>query len=202
MNPKRYFLFSTPILISQPVYSFSKAELNTIQKLKQAPRTPGAFSIDKYIFDNNKKKFKSIRDYCQRHIDYYAYEILKITRETKFYITQSWANYNTKGDPHPQHSHPNSLISGILFIQGRGATRFHRTHKPFALDFLHTHHHENNSESYFFDLAIGQLCIFPSPVEHSVMENKLDTTRITLSFNTFATGKFGEADKCVCFLKL
>ena len=136
MNPERYFLFSTPVLISQPVYSFSKAELNTIQKLKRAPRTPGEYSVDKYIFDNNKKKFKSIRDYCQRHIDYYAYEILKITRETKFYITQSWANYNTKGDPHPQHSHPNSLISGILFIFSKFL--FDKTFDPALAGIIHT----------------------------------------------------------------
>jgi uncharacterized protein (TIGR02466 family) len=202
MNPERHFLFSTPVLVSHPSYSFSKAELNSIQKLKQSPNIHNSYSVDKYIFDNNKKKFKSIRDYCQRHVDYYAYEILKITPETKFYITQSWANYNKKGDTHQQHGHPNSLISGILFVQGRGATRFYRRNEGFPLEFQHTEYNYCNAESFHFDLVIGQLCLFPSNIEHSVVENKLDTTRITLSFNTFAKGKFGEADSCVCFLKL
>jgi hypothetical protein len=37
------------------------------------------------------------------------------------YITQSWANYTKKNQYHHTHEHPNSFISGVLYINANEA---------------------------------------------------------------------------------
>ena len=49
-----------------------------------------------------------------------------------------------------------------------------------------------NSPTWFFETNNSELILFPSWLEHRVMPNKEATTdRISISFNTFARGKFG-----------
>jgi len=59
----------------------------------------------------------------------------------------------------------------------------------------------NNCEAYVMDAEVGKLFIFPSNIKHSAAENKTDTERISLAFNTWATGEFG-AEKNSNWLKL
>ena len=201
MNPSNHFIFATPILVSNPIYNISKNEIEFIKQIKKGRNIHNGYSLNKFIFDTTKK-LDFIKRYCEKWVEYYAYKILLINPKTKFYITQSWTNYNQKGNTHHQHDHPNSLISGIFFIQGKASTVFYRRHKIFPLEFQHLAHNEVSANRYYFDLKVGQLCLFPSSLEHSVIENKFKEERITLAFNTFAKGEFGEADDCVCYLKL
>ena len=42
-------------------------------------------------------------------------DTLKIKQE--FYLTQSWATKNAKGDRHHGHTHPNTLLSCVYYVQ-------------------------------------------------------------------------------------
>ena len=41
------------------------------------------------------------------------------------------------------------------------------------------------------DAEVGRLFLFPSKIRHAAVENKTDTERISIAFNTYATGEFG-----------
>jgi hypothetical protein len=49
-----------------------------------------------------------------------------------------------------------------------------------------------NSESWWVEAYTGRLLIFPSELEHSVENVETEETRISLSFNTFPIGHFGD----------
>ncbi len=49
-----------------------------------------------------------------------------------------------------------------------------------------------NSESWWFEVATGDLMLFPSSLTHMVETVKSDKTRISISFNTFPKGYVGE----------
>jgi hypothetical protein len=49
-----------------------------------------------------------------------------------------------------------------------------------------------NSKTWWVPVATGDLIIFPSYLEHMVEQTVSDETRISLAFNTFAKGYFGD----------
>jgi hypothetical protein len=64
---------------------------------------------------------KSLKDYCQKQVDHYAYNVLKLNNTQKFYITQSWGNLNAPQTHHHSHSHLNSVFSAVYFVSGGGS---------------------------------------------------------------------------------
>ena len=183
-------LFSVPLVTPQERYPFNKRELNYIKKLKKSKNAYNSVSINNYVL--KVPEFNSIKKYLQKWLDIYAHEFLKI-KDIEFYITQSWCNYNATYDKHHTHTHPNSLISGVFYIQG-DQTPIVFTRGKSLLPFLVNHKSFDmyNARTYWVNMEAGQLFLFPSTLIHSVKENKSKIKRISLSFNTFAKGKFGE----------
>ena len=53
-----------------------------------------------------------------------------------------------------------------------------------------------NSKAWYIPVEKNVLVLFPSWLEHSVEENKKQTTdRISISFNTFTKGRFGSNEQ-------
>ena len=127
----------------------------------------------------------------------YAFDELKINKEhTYFYMTQSWANFNTTNTSHHKHWHANSLISGVFFVDGfKTPIRFSSKSSLFPLEFQYNEFNDLNSESYNIELEKGVLLLFPSMLEHEVESNLTNSQRITISFNTWAEGNFGHKDR-------
>ena len=46
----------------------------------------------------------------------YFNKVLSITDEVTPYITQSWLNYTETKQFHHRHEHPNSIVSGVFYI--------------------------------------------------------------------------------------
>ena len=58
-----------------------------------------------------------------------------------------------------------------------------------------------NSASWFTPVEQGDLIIFPSHMTHSVNKSTSQKTRISLSFNTFVSGHWGDRAS-LTYLKL
>jgi uncharacterized protein (TIGR02466 family) len=109
-----------------------------------------------------------------------------------FYITQSWVNVNAPGDSHHYHRHPNSVLSGILYLNtGKdcGDVVFHRPESHYRNIEPKVNFNEENYLTWstvHFAPQNNQLFIFPSNLYHSVSKNvSLTIDRVSLSFNTF-----------------
>ena len=120
--------------------------------------------------------------------------------ENEIYITQSWANKSKSEQFHPRHRHPNSIISGVLFLNQDEEDelppiRFHRTIDMFPLEFAFDELNEFNAGSRWFKPVQGRLILFPSLLDHDVETNKSSKERTTLSFNTFVRGVIGNTSQ-------
>ena len=133
---------------------------------------------------------------CKKYLDLYLKEICGYT-ET-FIITNSWLTIHKKGSlGHQRHSHPNSIFSGCLYLD-TGAEEssivFHpkiRLSEEFNFSYrLYTKTLYNN-DKFILPVQTGSIIIFPSNLNHSVLNHTSDKTRITLCFNTFVKDKFG-----------
>ena len=119
---------------------------------------------------------------------------------TRMEITQSWANTSEKGDVMWSHSHPNSFMSGILYLTNSNASTI------FSIDNIWINYFNNNTHTiklkYEDDdgtlvnhkqkTVEGDLIIFPSNLVHTVDEHSIDDyDRYTISFNSFPAGVIG-----------
>jgi hypothetical protein len=144
-------------------------------------------SVDHYILE--QERFKDIKETVTRCVNEYFYAIMEATRETEIYITESWVNKTVKGQYHHQHTHNNSVISGVLFLEYDDADMSGKINfvspKYHQVDFDVYNQNAYNGKGFVVTPKRGIILLFPSWLQHKVDAYKGDTPRISLSFNTF-----------------
>ena len=103
------------------------------------------------------------------------------------FITQSWLNVSNHKQTHHSHYHPNSIVSGVFYIEQPNTdddfyfTKFESSrllpHIPYNPEI------ENTWQELHMSIEKNSLILFPSHVPHGVKQNNQNTSRITLSFN-------------------
>lgn len=192
MNYEVLKIFPTCIYRTSLPRKFSKLELNQIKKIKKNTyrNTGNSISEDSYVLEH--KVFKKLKKEIFAHIKQYIKTVPKY-KDVVPYITQSWLNFTERTEYHHRHEHPNSLISGVLYIDAdpnNDLIRFFKTKyeriKPEV-----TEYDIYNAESWWIAVKTGDLVIFNSEVTHRVDTKKGNNTRASLAFNCFIRGKFG-----------
>ena len=148
----------------------------------------------------NLSQFSGLKKQLQKHIDIFAYEVLGTQKDLSWEITTSWVNKAEPGDWHSAHWHSNSLISGVFYLNTdpkSGAIVFHkdRSHRTLWGDTLcidFENQTDYNSDACGFLPAIGDLLMFPSILNHSVMQNESSIPRYSCAFNVFPKGILGK----------
>ena len=107
----------------------------------------------------------------------------------------AWININSPGSYNVKHTHPNSHLSGVMWIKApkdSGNIVFdnpngHQTHTEINSynqefkDQFFVHH------AYWLPPIEGRMIIFTSHLQHAVNENKSNEDRISVSFNITLT---------------
>jgi uncharacterized protein (TIGR02466 family) len=186
-------IFPTPVYFSKLNRKLNKKELSFIDKTKlDVYKNEGnTTSNNNYIL--NSKIFKSLKEELDLRVRDYFDKIICATDDIQPYITQSWLNYTETNQYHHKHEHPNSLVSGVFYINCDDKfdkIKFfkyqYKTIKPEIKEW-----NIWNSESWWFSVKTGDIILFPSSLTHMV-ENKQGTnTRISLAFNVFIKGNIG-----------
>ena len=151
-------------------------------------------SNNTYIFDG---KLKNIKQFCEKHIDNYVKDIIATKEELNFYITQSWLNIIKPGESLQNHSHSNSIISGVFYISTEEDDQIMFTDPNVKLkEYIRFEGEFNlwNTSTWTYPSKNNSLILFPAWIDHSILQN-LNATRdrISISFNTYAKGRFGAA---------
>jgi uncharacterized protein (TIGR02466 family) len=186
-------LFPIPVGRYNFYRKFTEEEIDYIKNISKSKNLGNKKSADGYVLKN--EALADISEFCDVCVKDYFDKIHKPTPATNIKITQSWLNYTEKSEFHHRHTHPNSFISGVLYIQSddkQDKILFYDS-KYQQLKIRPSEFNIYNSSSWWFESITGQLLLFPSSLEHTVEPRpNIDYTRISLSFNTFLTGKLGE----------
>jgi uncharacterized protein (TIGR02466 family) len=186
-------IFPTPIYISKLDRELTKKELLFINKNKlDVYKNEGnTTSNDNYILNN--KAFENLKTDLDLRVKDYFEKVISPTDAITPYITQSWLNYTETNQYHHKHAHPNSLVSGVFYINCDNKfdkIKFfndtYKTIKPEIKDW-----NLWNSESWWFSVKTGDIILFPSSLTHMVETKEGDNTRISLAFNVFIKGTIG-----------
>lgn len=185
-------LFPTAVGMFQLDREFTKSELEFIDKLEKRPNMGNHTSVDNYIFNN--KKLNKLHKFCLESVGEYIQNVVCPKYDIELYITQSWLNYTDSNQYHHKHAHPNSFISGVLYISAdETCDKIHFYNEHYKQISVPTDNYNHfNSTSWWLSVKSGSLLIFPSNLTHSVEHVQSTKTRISLSFNTFLKGTIGD----------
>jgi uncharacterized protein (TIGR02466 family) len=186
-------LFPTAVGMFNLDRPFSKEELDFLLNLEDGPNMGNTTS--KYRFVLREPALKDLRKFVQDCVDRYFNEIIAPSKDVSLYITQSWVNYTKKGQWHHGHEHPNSVLSGVFYIQSDEQDKifFERNHYE-QIQFPTEKFNLYNSRTWWLEATTGRLVLFPSSLRHHVESVQTDHTRVSLSFNTFAKGLIGSEE--------
>lgn len=195
MQDELLSLFPIPVLIAQYPISYEK-ELEYIHTLPYSDKKIENFSYhnqqskDTFVLD--KPELQNIRIFIESKVHKFVKEIMNFNNE--LVITQSWINKSTKGQCHQEHVHPNSIVSGVWYPvisdESPPIKFYNKNQRDISLEYERFNNF--NSSTFLLPLKSGELIIFPSNLKHSVPVNQSETERISLSFNTWCKGSFGD----------
>jgi uncharacterized protein (TIGR02466 family) len=186
-------IFPTPIYISKIHKELTPLELKFVDKNKKDfyKNDGNITSNNNYIL--NEKPFANIKKELDLRVQDYFDKVISPVNNITPYITQSWLNYTETNQYHHKHAHPNSLVSGVFYInchEEHDKIKFfndnYKTIKPEVKDY-----NIWNSESWWFPVKTGDVILFPSSLTHMVETKQGDNTRISLAFNVFIKGTVG-----------
>ena len=106
-------------------------------------------------------------------------------------LLHGWININKPGDYNVMHSHPTNDLSGVIWLNApkdSGRIVFvspfnfnsYKEMSSYTDDFKKSF---NIDESYYFNPIAGRILVFPSHLQHEVLENKSNEDSISVSFN-------------------
>jgi uncharacterized protein (TIGR02466 family) len=152
------------------------------------------YTTNKFVLD-----LPECRDLKQQVLDGirdYAQVILCVTDQVEFYITNSWTNRIEPGGGAGNHTHGNSIISGVIYLdteEDSGDLIVHKDYNavfPFPPQFTFDYKQFNiyNTKVWNFPPSKYRMVLFPSGTMHSISLNCTDIPRWSLAFNTFVKG--------------
>jgi len=184
-------IFPTPVAFFEFGTDLTEVELYFIKNQEVRNNDGNKTSVNNNLFDC--PEIAEIARFCEESVAEYFKEIYAPKFEVQPYITQSWANYTSKGQFHHKHEHPNSFVSGVFYVQAQqDIDRIYFYKNGYQQIKLPTDNYNLfNSDSWWLGVKTGQLVLFPSHLTHMVQTVQTDETRISISFNTFLKGYVG-----------
>jgi uncharacterized protein (TIGR02466 family) len=178
----------------------SKLLENVLESVSQEKfKTNISNKISENYFLLREERYKELADWINSCLEEIRLDLNFFCDSLK--ITQSWANRSSDSEYHHNHIHPNSILSGIIYLtESNSPTLF-----GFENDWYCTTDGDSRSsikisfdseKSVLFhkcDSIPGDMIIFPSNFRHSTDCHQSDngSDRLSISFNVFPTGKIG-----------
>lgn len=182
-------------LFSSPVYVCEDTTMpNIISDIEGMDYNHRPMQGGQTVSMNVLDKLPEFKNWLMYHIEEYAYGVMGVDNTChSLHITCSWINKHKHLDKSHDHSHRNSMFSGIVYLQ---------THENCGdLQFLDQsyymvsprirQHNLYNSKQWTITPTDGMVVMFPSSLVHTVQQNRVMRERYSLAYNVFVKGDFG-----------
>lgn len=187
-------------LFSFPIYELTITDQTLIENLLQEVKLMDrSYSTLNTMIRNTDKSL----NYSFYNKDLFAYlnkglaevKSLQYDGDFDFVITECWATKTDKYQKHHSHTHPNSIISGIIYLTDHpdATTEFYLQNPWHWTDqFLKIGKGQSKISIASITPEMGRVVFFPSNLQHSTKPNLNTKSRYTISFNTFISGNIGK----------
>ncbi len=187
-------LFPTPVGEFNLGRTFTTEESDFVDQQPTHKNQGNTVSDDYYVLTH--RTMTGLYEFVQSCVSEYFNAIYAPKNKVSLRVTQSWFNYSKHGEWHHQHAHPNSFISGVLYMKAtKNSDKIYFYRNGYSqLEAVPSEYNVYNSRSWWLPVETGKLMIFPSSLTHSVAPVEADDTRISLAFNTFPVGYMGQEE--------
>jgi uncharacterized protein (TIGR02466 family) len=197
-------MFPKPIIKTKFPREFTPEELNVVYTEKIGNSVGNKSSSNRRILDN--PAMWELKKFAEECLDEWVKSIIcpRDADSVKLEITQSWLNYTDPTGFHHAHYHPNSIVSGVIYIladRAKDQIEFHDD-APRQWHIDNATANEFNSNQYHVPVHTGDVVLFPSVQYHGVPEVQGQTKRISLAFNSFWKGRLGFNDDATNYLEI
>lgn len=186
-------MFAVPLYRATLGRAFSQSEMQFFHETLRGavPAIANQSSVNKQVL--SAPQMRDIRRVIEEHLAQYMRTVFNTSNQVQLQITQSWLTLAGKGQSHHVHTHPNSVVSGVLYINlaQQDGISFYRNEDNIWYELIRQQDNYFNASQYFVQSSVGDLLLFPSNVRHGVREVTADIQRVSLSFNTFFSGQLG-----------
>ena len=195
LKPVIHGIFPTPLIFTNIEREFTKEELEFFdEQSKTTFKNEGnVTSLDNYLMRHDP--MTTIKQEITSALQLYLDEIIKPKDDVKPYITQSWLNYTDENQYHHKHAHPNSFLSGVMYVNAdpeKDKITFFNDSVYKQIKLFPKEWNLYNAESWFFTVKPGDIVVFPSSLIHMVEQKAGNNIRTSLAFNSFLRGAIGD----------
>lgn len=190
-------LFPTVVQANELGREFTEFEKTIFENIGKNQRNNegNKTSTDNYVLKHKglSKLYAELND----SVNNYFREVYNAKDDVSLYITQSWINYTTAFQFHHKHLHPNSILSGIIYLdvdEENDRILFYKHEDKSNITIPQKDWNRYNSTSWWLPAKTGTIYIFPSTLKHMVETKKQNNLRVSLSFNTFVKGNLGHSN--------
>ena len=202
-------LFSTPVTLSMNNIDMMFYEIET---MKRESFHEHGEPLDGFSTNNRNVllKYPNLLNVVHKHIKKSLYDELKIVNDVKYKILSSWLNRHPPKHSARKHTHPNSMFTGVLYIdcpENSGDIVFSM---PFSTPTWTTgtiqpqvkEYNILNSRDWILSTQTGMCILFPSHLEHHVTPNESNQDRYALGFNVMLEGDIANNKEVGEFLSI
>lgn len=189
-------LFPVPLGCTDLGRKLTQKELDFFKRTQESGERKNnegnTHTLEHYILDN--PELSELKKDLTEKVNLYFRNTYKAIEDVEIYITISWINYTETNQYHHAHSHPNSVISGVYYIETDVSdTIIFSSPWPNKLTMYveTTELNQWNSDEWWYPTTENSVLLFPSKLVHHVNQVESEKTRISLAFNTFVKGKIG-----------
>jgi uncharacterized protein (TIGR02466 family) len=193
------YLFATPVYVNvMQTLTDDKKEFIKSLEFESLYSGKGQYTINQQLL--NLPELKEVKEEVDYHVENYARDIIKVHTDQQFYLTNSWALRQNKGDWAHAHHHTNSVFSGVFYLyqdEDFGNLTFEKSSDNIftkTLDPYYTEFTPMNSGTWSIQPVANMIVMFPSILKHGVEMSRSEKTRYSVAFNYFMKGQFGHKE--------
>lgn len=194
IRARMHGLFPVPMMETSVGRPFFNEEIDAINRIN----TKSRMNVGNWVSENQQvleeEDLLDLRHICVNALMNFVYQVYRPKTRVVPYITQSWINVTHPGQHHHKHNHPNSFLSGVLYIdvdESRDSISFYNdTYQQIRIVPEETNLF--NTTTIQTPVSNGKILIFPSSLNHTVETVADGKPRISIAFNSFLKGQVGD----------
>ena len=183
-----------PILKIQTGELLANDEIKFLKNLNKVTYQDRDFQLTRSDNILNNKELLRVKTMIKKYFDDYVTNTLQVDNE--FYMCNSWATFQKKGDAHPNHAHSNAIFSSVYYPNAKDSKIIFTCPMPriqeafnFQYDILDWNIF--NSPSWQIPVESGDIIIFPGQVHHETPVYDGEGERMMIGASYFLKGTLG-----------
>ena len=110
-----YNLFPTAVAKFELGRDYTAEELAFVDEQPMHSNMGNTTSDDRYVLRHDT--MASLKAFAEASVNEYLRSIYAPKHDLSLRLTQWWLNYTKPGQYHHKHAHPNSFVSGVLYLK-------------------------------------------------------------------------------------